>query len=66
MQVLPAKRQEGNCTERYLRGLKIKNGEHRVNICESNILESYVIPSELARTLFPVELKVQMAKMIKI
>ena len=63
MQVLAAKRPEGNFTERYLTGIKNKNGEHLVNICESNILERYAIPSELARTLFPVELKAQMTKM---
>ena len=51
MQVLAAKRPEGNFTERYLTGIKNKNGEHLVNT------------SELARTLFPVELKAQMTKM---
>ena len=61
--MLAAKRPEGNFTERYLTGIKNKNGEHLVNICESNILERYAIPSELARTLFPVELKAQMTKM---
>ena len=60
---MPAKRLEGNFTERYLSGLKNRNGEHLVNIYEANILEKYVIPSELARTLFPVELKVQITKM---
>ena len=41
MQVLAAKRREGNFTETYLRGLKNQNGEHLVNICELSILESH-------------------------
>ena len=43
MRVLSAKRREGNCTEKYLRGLRNKNGEHLANICESNILEKQVM-----------------------
>ena len=30
---------KGNCTEKYFRELRDQNGEHLVNICESNILE---------------------------
>ena len=56
MQVLSAKRREGNCTNKYLRGLRNQNGDHLVNICESNIIETQV--SELARILFPVECKI--------
>ena len=56
MQVLPAKRREGNCSNKYLRGLRNQNGDHLVNICESNIIETYVC--ELARILFPVECKI--------
>ena len=32
MQMLPAKRQEENCTRKYSKGLKNQHGEH---ICES-------------------------------
>ena len=35
-----SKRREENCTGRYLRGLRSKNGEHLVNLRESNILET--------------------------
>ena len=31
-----SQRREKNCTERYLRGLENRNGEHLVNMCESN------------------------------
>ena len=48
--------QQGNWIGRYPKGLKIQNGEHSVNLCESNNLETQVIfHSELARTLFLVE-----------
>ena len=36
------KRREEHCTGRYLRGLMIQNGEHLVNLCESNILKAQV------------------------
>ena len=57
MQVLPAKRQNGNCTERYSKGLRNQHGEHLVNLCESNNPwnTGHVPNSELARTLLPVE-----------
>ena len=38
MQVLPAKREEENCTGRYSKGLRNQNGEH---VCESNNLMKY-------------------------
>ena len=41
MQVLSTKRREGSCTEMYLRGLKNRNGEHIINICESSIFENH-------------------------
>ena len=34
------KRREEHCTGRYSRGLMIQNGEHLLNLCESNILEA--------------------------
>ena len=37
-----SKRREENCTGRYLRGLRNRNGAHFVNLCESNILETPV------------------------
>ena len=43
------KRREENTKRRYSNGLRNQNGEHIVNICELNILET------LAKTLFPVE-----------
>ena len=43
MQVLPAKRQEENCTGRYSKGLKKQNGGHFVNLFESNNLETQVM-----------------------
>ena len=43
MQVLPAKRREETCAKRHLKGLKNQNGEHLVNLCESNILKTKVI-----------------------
>ena len=55
MQVLPAKRWEWNCTERYLRGLKNQYGEHLVNICEqtsSKVIAKWI--SQNFTTLFPV------------
>ena len=39
MQVSAAKRQEGNGTRRYWKGLMNQDGEHLANICESNNLE---------------------------
>ena len=36
------KRREEHCTGRYSRGLMIQNGEHLVNLCESNILKAQV------------------------
>ena len=36
MQVLPAKRQEQNCRDKYSTGLRNQNGEHFVHRCESN------------------------------
>ena len=44
------KRLQENCTRRYSRGLRNQNGEHLVNLCESNIFETQV-----TRTLFPGE-----------
>ena len=57
MQVLPAKRQEENCTGMYLKGLKNRNGEYLVSLSKSNNLEIQVIfpISELDRSLFPFE-----------
>ena len=40
MQVLPAKIREGNCTEKYLKGLKNQKEEHLVNPYELNNLET--------------------------
>ena len=37
-----SKRREKNCTRRYLIGLRSQNGEHFVNIFESNILDAKV------------------------
>ena len=45
------KRRKENCTGRYSGGLRKKNGERLVNLCESNT----AVYSELARNLFPVE-----------
>ena len=43
MQVFPAKRQDENCTGRKVFKLLInKNGEHFVNLCESNNFEARV------------------------
>ena len=36
------KKQEKNCTRRYLRELRNQNGEHLVDICESNIFDTQV------------------------
>ena len=36
------KRREEHCTGRYSRGLVNQNGEHLVNICESNVPEAQV------------------------
>ena len=38
-----SKRQEKNCPGRYSRRLRNQNGEHLVNLCESDILETQVI-----------------------
>ena len=54
---------EENLTESYLSGLKNIHWEHLLNVYESDIFERYVIASELARTLFHVELNVQMTRM---
>ena len=43
MQELPAKRQEDIGTERCLKGLENQNGEHLVNLCESNSFETQII-----------------------
>ena len=40
---MPAKRREETCTGEYLWELNNQNGEHLVNVCESNILETLVI-----------------------
>ena len=40
MQVLLAKRQEGNYTRRCLKGLRDQNKEHIVNLCDPNNLET--------------------------
>ena len=40
MQVLPAKQQES-----YLKGLRNRNGEHLVYLCEPNNFETQVIVS---------------------
>ena len=54
MQVLPAKRREENCTERYLRGLRNRNGEHLANICESKTRQSvfYQVLNEVSDGVF--------------
>ena len=49
MQVLPAKRREENCTERYLRGLRNQRGEHLLTLCKSNILETQVIVKPISQ-----------------
>ena len=47
MKILPAKaKDEKTFTGRYSRGLWNQNGEHLVNLCESNILETQVIQPE--------------------
>ena len=38
-----SKRREENCTGRYSRRLMNQNGEHLINLRESNILEAQVI-----------------------
>ena len=38
-----SKRQEKNCPGNYSRRLRNQNGEHLVNLCESDILETQVI-----------------------
>ena len=35
-----ARRQEENCTRRYSEKLSNQNGEHIVNLCESNYFET--------------------------
>ena len=54
MQVLPAKRREENCTERYLRGSRNRNGEHLANICESKTHQSvfYQVLNEVSDGVF--------------
>ena len=42
MQVMQAKRQEENYTGKYSKGLRHQNGEHLVNLCESNNFETQV------------------------
>ena len=37
------KTKKKNSTGRYLRGLRNQNGEHLLNLCKSNILETQVI-----------------------
>ena len=37
-----AKDRKKNSTSRYSRGLRNQNGEHLVNLCESNILKTQV------------------------
>ena len=51
--MLPAKRREENCTGKGSRGLRNQDGEHLVNLCQSNILETTY--NQLARILFPFE-----------
>ena len=41
--MLPAKRQEENCTLRYAKGLKNQNEKYLVNLYKSNNLEIQVI-----------------------
>ena len=56
MQVLPAKRREGYYTEKYQRGLRNRNREHLVNLCEISPRKTPKSKlSQLARALFPVE-----------
>ena len=43
MELLPAKIQEGSCTGRYSKGLRNQNGQHLVNLCKSNKLETQFI-----------------------
>ena len=42
MQVLPAKRQEENCTGQYSKGLSNPDGKHLVNLCKSNKFQTQV------------------------
>ena len=42
MQLFPAKIKEEKCTGRYPKGLQNQNGEHLVNLCESNNFETQV------------------------
>ena len=37
-----SKRREENCRRRYPIGLRNQYGEHHVNLCESNILQTQV------------------------
>ena len=41
--MLPAKRQEENCTWRYLKGLNNQNEKYLVDLYQSNNLETQVI-----------------------
>ena len=43
IQMFSAKRQEDNCTGRYMEELKNQNGEHLVSLWESDNLETQVI-----------------------
>ena len=43
MQVLPTKRREGNCTERYLGRFKNQDGGLLVTLCKPNIFKIQVI-----------------------
>ena len=42
------RREENYRGGKYLRGLRNQNGEHFVNLCESNILETQVNQPELS------------------
>ena len=43
MQVFPDKRQEENCSGRYLKGLRNQKEQHLVNLLESKELETQII-----------------------
>ena len=54
MQMLAAKSNYKIWTGKYSKGLRNQNGEHLVNLYESDNLEKQVVfPSKLTRTLFP-------------
>ena len=64
MQLLPAKKQEESCTVRSFKGLRNQNGEHLVNQCESNNIETYVIVMNYPKLYFLLKVQVTRHKVI--